>query len=91
MNHKEIINKRFRKALERRGLADMDLVRGNGYFYWTSYSNKELRSLINKSGRENVIVNWFYQLSITQWVDIAEYIYLMVDGKYTSKDKTGGK
>jgi len=73
MINSEIQNKALLRALKKEGLEDMKLIRGAGYFYWMSNTNRKLGlALVNA---EVVLVCYFHHLSIVDWVQEAKEAY----------------
>jgi len=65
-----IHNKELRKALEKEGMADLTLLRGDGYFYWTSDTNEDLSlALLDVP---TIPVCWYCQQNLDSWLRDAQ-------------------
>ncbi len=63
-----ITNKRFRKLMAEAGLADVELVKGDGYHYITSGDSKRSQQIYSLTV-QSIYVCHFNELTPAQWVE----------------------
>lgn len=63
-----ITNKRFRKLMTDAGLADVELVKGDGYHYITSDNNERCQQIYSLTV-QSIYVCHFNELTPAQWVE----------------------
>lgn len=65
---REIKNKAFREALQREGLQDVLLMKGEGYFYLVGKEGTDMEDNLLRKAETSIFVNSFNQLSIEDWI-----------------------
>lgn len=63
-----ITNKRFRKLMADAGLADVELVKGDGYHYITSNDSERSQQIYSLTV-QSIYVCHFNELTPAQWVE----------------------
>lgn len=73
---KDVKNKRLYSALEKEGIVDVVLVKGDGYFYLTSDNEDVFNSKISNIESNFIPVYALCHLSIDGWVNVIKSLLI---------------
>lgn len=64
----EIKNRAFRRLMKKAGLEDVELCKGNGYFYITSDDTETFNKILSLN-EDMIYMNSFRQMTPAEWVE----------------------
>ena len=73
-----ITDKRLRKELDKRGYNTIQLVKGDGYFYWVDEDENDTHNLL-LADSTSVYLCHYNQQTYLQWVDELEQLIKSIE------------